>query len=297
MPAWETVFISVGFAGMAVGLAIALPIYMRERWPDAFVGRLGDGPHAPAPARTPRDPYMVRAALAVSSVLGLLWLYWAIGGTLGLDLAHREMDLNGRLLSGNSGIWAFIGVWSIWVVTTRRYAARLPLWVPMSLAFIASGSLFAWSGWKLFMAVLRPGGYVPPEHPVVTVVQYALAIGAGIAILAGARAGLPRSRRRPARAGVRHGTVAWPSGLTTASVNSLATSPGGLSSAVWTTSRPGLAMLPRIDLPQLLLEVHAWTRFLDAYTHLADISTQMDDLPVSLAALLVREACNIGLTR
>ena len=128
---------------------------------------------------------MVRAALTVSSVLGLLWLYRAIGGTLGLDLAHRDMDLNERLLNGNSGIWAFIGVWSIWVVTTRRHAARLPLWVPMSSAFVASGSLFAWSGWKLSMAVLRPGGYMPPEHPVVTLVQHALAIGAGIAILAG----------------------------------------------------------------------------------------------------------------
>jgi hypothetical protein len=184
MPAWEMVFISVGFAGMAVGLAIALPIYMRERWPDAFVGRLGNDLITVAPARSPQDLCMVRAALAVSSALGLLWLYWAIGGTLGLDLAHREMDLNERLLSGNSGLWAFIGVWSIWVVTTRRHTARLPLWVPMSLAFAASGSLFAWSGWKLSMAVLRPGGYMPPEHPVVTLVQHALAIGAGIAILA-----------------------------------------------------------------------------------------------------------------
>lgn len=185
MPAWEMVFISVGFAGMAVGLTIALPIYMRERWPDAFVGRLGNDLITVAPARSPRNLCMVRAALAVSSVLGLLWLYWAIGGTFGLDPAHREMDLNERLLSGNSGIWAFIGVWSIWVVTTRRHAARLPLWVPMSLAFTASGSLFAWSGWKLSMAVLRPGGYLPLEHPVVTLVQHTFAIGAGIAILAG----------------------------------------------------------------------------------------------------------------
>ena len=34
------------------------------------------------------------------------------------------------------------------------------------------------------------------------------------------------------------------------------------------------AMLPRVDLPELLLEVHAWTGFLDAYTHLADVSTR-----------------------
>ncbi|MEU8148967.1 Tn3 family transposase [Nonomuraea sp. NPDC048901] len=56
------------------------------------------------------------------------------------------------------------------------------------------------------------------------------------------------------------------------------------------------AMLPRIDLPELLLEVHAWTGFLDAYVHLADISTRMNHLPTSLVALLISEACNVGLT-
>jgi TnpA family transposase len=56
------------------------------------------------------------------------------------------------------------------------------------------------------------------------------------------------------------------------------------------------AMLPRVDLPELLLEVHAWTGFLDAYTHLADVSTRTKDLAVSVAALLVAEACNVGLT-
>lgn len=55
-------------------------------------------------------------------------------------------------------------------------------------------------------------------------------------------------------------------------------------------------MLPRVDLPGLLLEVHAWTGFLDAYVRLADISTRMHDLPQSLVALLVAEACNVGLT-
>lgn len=56
------------------------------------------------------------------------------------------------------------------------------------------------------------------------------------------------------------------------------------------------AMLPRIDLPELLLEVHAWTGFLDTYTHLAETSTRSKDLPLSIAALLIAEACNVGLT-
>ena len=55
-------------------------------------------------------------------------------------------------------------------------------------------------------------------------------------------------------------------------------------------------MLPKVDLPDLLLEVHAWTGFLHAYTHVAEQSHRLDDLPVSIAALLVAEACNVGLT-
>ncbi len=55
------------------------------------------------------------------------------------------------------------------------------------------------------------------------------------------------------------------------------------------------AMLPRIDLSDLLLEVHAWTGFLDAYVHVSGSASRMNDLPISVAALLIAEACNVGL--
>lgn len=55
-------------------------------------------------------------------------------------------------------------------------------------------------------------------------------------------------------------------------------------------------MLPKIDLPDLLFEVHSWTGFLDAFVHLGDGKTRMKDLTTSLVALLVSEACNIGMT-
>jgi len=55
------------------------------------------------------------------------------------------------------------------------------------------------------------------------------------------------------------------------------------------------AMLPRIDLPELLLEVHAWTGFLRACVHVSGEQTRMNDLAVSVAALLIAEACNVGL--
>ncbi|WP_455432620.1 Tn3 family transposase [Streptosporangium canum] len=54
-------------------------------------------------------------------------------------------------------------------------------------------------------------------------------------------------------------------------------------------------MLPKIDLPDLLFEVNAWTGFLDAFVHLGDGTTRMKDLSTSVVALLVPEACNIGL--
>jgi len=56
------------------------------------------------------------------------------------------------------------------------------------------------------------------------------------------------------------------------------------------------AMVPGVDLPDLLLEVNAWTGFLDEYTHIGGLAARMGDLPLSIAALLVAEACNVGLT-
>jgi hypothetical protein len=55
-------------------------------------------------------------------------------------------------------------------------------------------------------------------------------------------------------------------------------------------------MLPKIDLPDLLFEVDSWTGFLDAFVHLGDGRTRMEDIKTSPVALLVSEACNIGYT-
>lgn len=55
------------------------------------------------------------------------------------------------------------------------------------------------------------------------------------------------------------------------------------------------ARLPRIDLPGLLLEIHARTGFADEFTHISEGGTRVKDLPVSLCAVLMAEACNLGL--
>ena len=54
------------------------------------------------------------------------------------------------------------------------------------------------------------------------------------------------------------------------------------------------ARLPRVDLPEVLLEVHAWTGFADEFTHLSETNARVVDLQISLCAALMAEACNIG---
>jgi TnpA family transposase len=56
-----------------------------------------------------------------------------------------------------------------------------------------------------------------------------------------------------------------------------------------------LARLPRVDLPELLLEIHARMGFAHAFTHISEGDARVADLPVSLCAVLLAEACNIGL--
>ncbi|MFC9971139.1 Tn3 family transposase [Spirillospora sp. NPDC127200] len=54
-------------------------------------------------------------------------------------------------------------------------------------------------------------------------------------------------------------------------------------------------MLPRIDYPELLLEINARTGFLDAMPHISGSQTRRDNLDLSLTALLTARSCNIGL--
>jgi len=53
--------------------------------------------------------------------------------------------------------------------------------------------------------------------------------------------------------------------------------------------------LPLADLPDVILEVHRWTGFLDEFTHINESTARVDNLVTSLCAVLVAEACNIGL--
>lgn len=54
-------------------------------------------------------------------------------------------------------------------------------------------------------------------------------------------------------------------------------------------------LLPPVDLTELLLEIDARTGFTREFMHVSESGARAHDLHVSLCAVLMAEACNIGL--
>jgi len=54
------------------------------------------------------------------------------------------------------------------------------------------------------------------------------------------------------------------------------------------------ALLPRLDLPEIVMEIAARTGFAEVFTHLTERTARVSDLTTSLCAVLTAEACNTG---
>jgi hypothetical protein len=180
MPAWEGLMIQLSFLGLGVGLAVALPLYLVERWPGALTGTPGPVRPVRAGAAWPAMVGVVGAVLA-----GAIDVYWAAGGTLGLSHPDAR-DTDWHLLAADSGLWALAGAWAVGVLRWGG-PARLPRWVPISLSWLASGMLAAWGLWKLpFTLYLQIGSNVTtawPENLAVAAARSLTGVLAGTAML------------------------------------------------------------------------------------------------------------------
>lgn len=56
-----------------------------------------------------------------------------------------------------------------------------------------------------------------------------------------------------------------------------------------------LKLIPKIDITELLLEIHQLTAFTDEFTHISESKSKADNLQISICAVLMAEACNIGM--
>ena len=54
------------------------------------------------------------------------------------------------------------------------------------------------------------------------------------------------------------------------------------------------ARMPLVDLPEMLLEMHARTGFANGFTHASESGAPAGGVATSLCALLLAEACNTG---
>ena len=54
------------------------------------------------------------------------------------------------------------------------------------------------------------------------------------------------------------------------------------------------ARMPRVDLPDVMLEIAARTGFADAFTHASERHARVEAFPLSLCGALIARACNIG---
>ncbi len=75
----------------------------------------------------------------------------------------------------------------------------------------------------------------------------------------------------------------------------------GLERVVESTSLHNLreqvsARLPLVDLPEVVLEIERLTGFASAFSHLSEGNARAEELSLSVCAVLIAEACNIGLT-
>jgi hypothetical protein len=122
-----------------------------------------------------------------ASAVSLLALFWAAGGSAGLDHPAAR-DLNWHLLHGNTACWALLGVAAAWMLGRAR-PMRLPRWIPVVIAWTVSGFLVAWNCWKLplmlYVAIAEPPAGEPlPENLGAAAVQCVLGVLAGAALLA-----------------------------------------------------------------------------------------------------------------
>jgi hypothetical protein len=180
-PGWESFLIQLSFAGLGLGLAVALPLYLLERRSAPRTRWLAERVASPAGAGR-----LAVVATSAAVVAGTLQCYWAAGGRLGL--AHPgARDLDWYLITANSGLWALVGAVAVWLLAHRRTPTRRP-WVLTAVMWTTSGFLVTWNCWRLpfvvyLAAVGFPEDHIWPEHLGVEAGVCLVSVVAGAAIL------------------------------------------------------------------------------------------------------------------
>ncbi|MEK4978971.1 hypothetical protein [Bacillus sp. FSL K6-6540] len=159
---YEQFFVMISLVGVGICLPLALAGYARTRWPEAF-GTFFD--YRDLPGNTLKLQQTLAKFVGVGCILlGTIKVFWAAGGTFGIDPARvDERDVWWHLLTFSTGAWSFAGAWGARVLTSDNESRRfLP---PMATVWISSGMLFSYN---LFSAI-RTDSQFSPEYPLLRV--------------------------------------------------------------------------------------------------------------------------------
>ncbi|MEV0976565.1 hypothetical protein [Streptomyces sp. NPDC049915] len=96
-----------------------------------------------------------------------------------MGIAHRdERPASWHVLVGVSACWALAAAAAV-LALVRRRSTWLPYPFLLALAWLGSGSMVAWSGWRLpatvYLALARPSDVSHPENVAVAVALYVTA--------------------------------------------------------------------------------------------------------------------------
>ncbi len=106
--AYEQIFVIASLVGVGLGLPTALAGYAKARWPEALGGPIDCG-ELPGHTRQLQVP-LARIVAVGCVILGLTKVYWALGGTIGIDPARlHDRDPWWHLLTLNTGVWSLAG--------------------------------------------------------------------------------------------------------------------------------------------------------------------------------------------
>lgn len=142
---WVYALVYTEFVGMGIGLTLAFLLYARVRWASVFQSTT----RVASPSRTRRVQVpLANTAALLAAVVGVLHLAWALGATVGLpsELIARR-TFSSHVVNAVDG--AAMAAAAVGVLMMVHRVGRRSFWVPLALAWIGSGFLFAWGLWGL----------------------------------------------------------------------------------------------------------------------------------------------------
>lgn len=153
---WVQPLVYGGFAWQGVTLLLAFVLYAKVRWAHLFTARVGDGQRGAT--HVVQAPLVIGAGvLAVAA--GLTQLAWSLGAA------------DGSVSNGISlfafGATCVLGALGALTVVLR-WRPTLPLWLPLTAAWLGAGAMFTWGLWSLVNVLgdtaVRGGGAVVAEN-------------------------------------------------------------------------------------------------------------------------------------